>query len=256
MASTERGLYRRVPRLKVVVAGTGRDGTMSVARLIGALARANGRRWVSEHELYSNHICNLLCRYHETGLELCRQALRDLLSQLPAHAVAGTNYQFALDMLVALHGPGLKLVHLRRRSRAEFIRSLARIIHWRPAMAVNMTTEACRADLPDYTTRLAAFHFGEMTRRAWERLSLEQRLGWHYDKTHRLIEQAAPLFDGYLQLDTEELGRPSTVRRLARFLDPAWKRVCPPVHVNSRASWEEQAEFNDSVRREMLARSK
>ncbi|NMC71314.1 MAG: hypothetical protein GYA57_14785 [Myxococcales bacterium] len=245
--------HRRVPRLQVVVAGTGRDGTMSLARLIRDLAAANGRRWVSEHELYANHVCNLLACYHETGLELHRRALRDLLAQIPAHAVSGTTYQFALDLLLETHGPALKLIHLRRRDRAECIRSLAQIIHWRPAMAIHMTKEKCRRDLPEYTLRLAAFHFGETTRAAWERMSLEQRLGWHYDKTHRLIEEAAPRFAGYLRIDTEDLGRPSTVRRLARFLDPSWRRTCPPVHVNSREEWRRQAEFNESVRRKMLA---
>lgn len=256
MAETRRGRYRRVPRLQVVVAGTGRDGTMSLARLIGELAAANGEAWVSEHELHADHVCNLLCRFHETGQELHRRALRDLLALIPAHAVSGTTYQFALDLLLELHGPGLKLVHLRRRNRAECIRSLAQIIHWRPAMSINMTTETVRPDHPDYTTRLAAFHFGETTRARWRRMSLEQRLGWHYDKTHRLIEQAAPRFGAYLQLHTEELDRPATVRRLARFLDPSWKRCCAPVHVNDRASWFERAEFNDAVRREMLARRK
>ncbi|MBN1772433.1 MAG: hypothetical protein JXB32_14280 [Deltaproteobacteria bacterium] len=253
MAATKDGPHRRIPRLQVVVAGTGRDGTMSLARLIGDLAAANGRRWVSEHELYADHVCNLLSRYHETGLELHRRALRDLLAQLPAHAVAGTTYQFALDLLLELHGPRLKLVHLRRRDRAECIRSLAQIIHWRPAMAIHMTKEACRTDLPEYTLRLAAFHFGETTHAAWERMSLDQRLGWHFDKTHRLIERAAPRFGGYLQLDTEDLDRPATVRRLARFLDPSWKRVCPAVHVNSRDEWRERGEFNEAVRRKMLA---
>jgi hypothetical protein len=247
------GFLRVSPRLQVLAAGTGRDGTMSLARLLGNLAAANGVDLVSEHELYANHVCNLMCRFHETGHQLYRQALSDLLAHLPAHAICGTTYQFGLDLFFELYGPKLKLIHLKRRDRAECIRSLARIIHYRPALAMNMTTETCRPDCADLTFRVTAWHLGECDRREWNALPLEQRLGWHYDKTHALLDQAAARFPQHLSVATEELGDPETVARIARFLDPCWSQTCPPVHVNSRALWEERAAQNEAIRADMLA---
>jgi hypothetical protein len=247
------GGWIRRPRLRIVAAGTGRDGTMTMARLIGDLAAANGTRLVAVHELYANHVCNLLCGWYETGRYGYRLALEELLAHVPAHAVAGTTYQFALDILADKYGRGLKLIHLQRRDKRAYIRSLERIIHFRPATAVNMTTEACRPQHRDYTTRLAAFHLGDMSRSDWEALPLERRLDWHYEKTHALLDAARQSFDAYLKVYTEDLNRPATLRRLARFIDPTWRKACAPVRLNTRETWEENAESYEKVRRETLA---
>lgn len=252
-ANVGRNRWRRLPRLKLVAAGAGRDGTMTMAKLIEELARINGESWKVEHELYSNHICNLLCSWRETSRHCYRQALEDLLKNLPAHAVSGTNYQFALDILAEKYGRSLKIVHLKRRDKRAFVESLGRIIHFRPGMAVNMTDETCRLDHPDHTTRLAAFHFGEMGREEWEALDVERRLEWHYEKTHALLGEAGRYFDNYFMIYTEDLDRPETLRRLARFIDPRWGKICRPVRLNARSWWEERAEFNEKVRHEMLA---
>ena len=244
--------FRSEPKLQLVVAGSGRDGTMTMARLIGDLARANGQSWHVEHELYANHICNLLSQHYETGLSFYRQVVHDLIQAMPAHAISGTTYQFALEQFADIHGPDLKLIHLKRKDREENIRSLEKIVYYRPAMAINMVADRCRTDSDDYTFRLAAFHFDEMKKVSWEKLPVAERLAWHYDKTHALIEQAKQRFKNTLQVYTEDLGLPETIRAIAEFIDPEWKQSCPAVHLNARTEWQARADENEAIRKDML----
>ena len=96
-------------------------------------------------------------------------------------------------------------------------------------------------------------HLGDMDRAQWEELTVEERCGWHYDKTHELIEEAKRRFDQTLEVHTEDLSKEQTVKAVARFIDPSWKKICEPVHLNSRAEWQENKEKNLQIRQSMLA---
>ena len=235
-----------------MAAGAGRDGTMTVARLVRALAEANGEERVVEHELYSSHICNLFSQFAETGHRFYLQVLRDLLRHIPAYGISGTAYQYALPMLFEIHGPGLKLIHLKRKDKRACVRSLSQIVYYRPAMAINVTRDRCRTDVDEYTCRPTAYHFGEMSRETWAKLTREERVSWHYDKTHELIERAKHFLSNHITVHTEDLGRETTIRRIARLVNPAWERLCPPIHANSLESWQKGAVWNEAVRQSML----
>lgn len=238
--------------LRVIGVGAGRDGTNTLTLLIRELARANGASWKAVHDLHVGTVSSLATLYLETGLPFYSTAVKDLLRNPGVDAVVGTAYHFVLDQLLEVHGPGLKLIHLRRRDRQENIRSQAYLIHYRPATAVNLTTDRVRRDHPEYTLRPAAWHFDEMSKEAWEQLSLEQRLAWHYDKSHAIIDAASDRFQEVLQLETESLSEPSTIARIASFLDPSWTQVCPPIVANSREAWENERANNERIRAAMI----
>ncbi len=224
---------RTIPALRLVVAGSGRDGTTTVRELVRSLSRLNGEEWVVPNELYCGHICNLTTVHLETGITAYRHALRDLLEHVPAHALVGPAYQFALDLLADLHGPGVRLIHLRRRDRAACIESIARIVRLKPAGAINYSDVECPKDQRDYFQRPAAYHYGEMTRAEWSTLDLRSKIGWYFDKTHALITAAQSHFAATLGVATEELGERATVARIANFIHPGWTQICEPVHLNS-----------------------
>ena len=230
-----RSLCRSLPSLQLIVAGSGRDGTTTLRGLVRTLARLNGEEWVVPNELYCGHVCNLTSACLETGIAAYRHALRDLLEQVPAHALVGPAYQFALDLLADLHGPRVKLIHLRRRDRDACIASLARIVQLKPAGAVNYSGVECRKDLANYFQRPTAYHYGEMTRADWQALDLPGKIGWYFDKTHALICEAHSRFAAVLEVATEELDDPATVARIAHFIRPEWTRLCDPIHLNSTA---------------------
>jgi len=215
------------------VAGTGRDGTTTVRELVRSLSRLNGEEWVVPNEKYCGHICNLTSVSLETGIVAYRHALRDLLEHVPAHALVGPAYQFALEVLADLHGPRVKLIHLQRRDRTACIESIARVVRLKPAGAINYSNRECRKDRRDYFQRPTAYHYGEMTRQQWQALDLRSRIGWYFDKTHTLITAAKSRFTDTLSVATEELGERATVARIASFIHPEWTRVCEPVHLNS-----------------------
>ena len=81
--------------------------------------------------------------------------------------------------------------------------------------------------------RLAAFHLGDMPRDRWDALSVNEKFGWYYDKTHELIAKSAPLFKRYLEVDTETLEHDQTRRRIAEAVlgNASW--LPPPAHLNA-----------------------
>jgi hypothetical protein len=225
--------HRSIPVLRLVVAGSGRDGTTTVRELVRSLSRLNGDEWVVPNEPYCGHICNLTSACLETGIAAYRHALRDLLEQVPAHALVGPAYQFALDLLADLHGPRVKLIHLRRQDRNACIESIARVVRLKPAGAINYVDVECRRDLRDYYQRPTAVHYGEMTPEQWQALDLHGKIGWYFDKTHALITAYQPRFAATLEVSTEDLGERATVERIARFIHPGWTQICDPIHLNS-----------------------
>ena len=60
---------------------------------------------------------------------------------------------------------------------------------------------------------------------------MRDKLGWYYDAIHRRIAEARDRFPDVLEIRTEDLSDPATVRRVAAFIDPAWRSGVPPVHL-------------------------
>ena len=73
---------------------------------------------------------------------------------------------------------------------------------------------------------------GEMDDESWNRLSLDDRIAWMYDTSHRMIEENLHLFSDAMEVTTDELDDPAAIQRIAHFLNPAWRQSCPPVHLN------------------------
>jgi hypothetical protein len=123
-------------------------------------------------------------------------------------------------------GRGLKLVHVRRRDRTACIASLRRHCDLFPATYGYYTTDAEAAG-----KRMAAFHFGEMTRAEWDRLPLEERFGWYYDKTHALVDGYKSLFETCTEIETEALDDEETRRTLARIAAGSDAVLPPKTHI-------------------------
>jgi hypothetical protein len=53
-----------------------------------------------------------------------------------------------------------------------------------------------------------------MTRDEWERLSLDEKLAWYYDKIHTLVDSCKNLVDIYVQITTEDISSEAAGRVL------------------------------------------
>jgi hypothetical protein len=82
---------------------------------------------------------------------------------------------------------------------------------------------------------MAAFHFGEMSRAEWDRLSIDAKLGWYYDKTHALVLQHRELFGEYVEINTENLNHEATRLALARLAVDDESAAPPRTHLNASA---------------------
>lgn len=127
-----------------------------------------------------------------------------MIAQCPFDCVIGNGYAPVLPFF-AEFGQTRTLVQVRRGDRDACIRSLMRNCELFP------TTFGYYSDSDQATIkRMAAFHFGEMTRACWDRLPLVEKLAWYYDKTHALIDAASGYFPEYLEVVTEHINDEQT----------------------------------------------
>jgi hypothetical protein len=213
--------------LKTISVGTGRDGTMSLNHMIERVfASCGGGRTM--HEYCCRESYQAFCDYRETGAAACWTNLQRMVSECPYDAIVGNGHAAILPLFAERYGRGLKLVHLRRADRAACIASLAK------NCALFPTAYGYYSSSPEATVkRMAAFHFGEMTRWQWDRLSTEDKFGWYYDKTHALIAGAKALFDDYTEIETEMLDSAATRRVIADLVGGPGAAVPPKSHLNA-----------------------
>ncbi|MGJ4947439.1 hypothetical protein [Bradyrhizobium sp. HKCCYLS20291] len=197
--------------LRVLCVGTGRDGTTSLARMMQDAFdhQDNGDRAV--HEWGSSELNELFCQLQETNDRGIENQIRRIILDCPHACVVGNGYAAVLPIIAELVGDQITLVHLRRRDRAACIASLAENAVLAPENHVYY------ADSPNARRkRPTAFHFAEMSKQQWMELSLTDKFGWYYDKTHSLIENYTSLFPNTLAVDMEDLAADSVRAALAR----------------------------------------
>jgi hypothetical protein len=218
-----------VSRLRIVCVGTGRDGTQTLNYFMQRLFDSSGGGR-SRHEYHGRDINHAFSEHKETQSPEALAALKGFVANCDYDCIVGNGYAAILPLFTAAHGRGLKLLHLRRADRAACVASLVRNCLMFP------TAYGYYAADPQATVkRLSAFHFGEMTRAEWDRLSLEEKFGWYYDKTHALIDQHRSLFDEHIEVHTEDLDSEAALQRIARFAIGANAVAPRAAHLNASA---------------------
>ena len=213
--------------LKTIFVGTGRDGTTSLNHMVARVfAASSGGRTM--HEYCCREFHQAFCDYRETGAAACWTNLQRMVGECPYDVIVGNGYAAVLPLFAEQYGRGLKLVHLCRADRAACIASLAK------NCALFPTAYGYYSSSPEATVkRMTAFHFGEMTHAAWDRLPIEEKFGWYYDKTHALIADAKAQFDDYTKIETETLDSAATRRAFANLVAGPGTVVPPKSHLNA-----------------------
>ena len=238
IAATAPSIVSR-PALRLLCAGSGRDGTLSVAHMIqglydrqgGAVRSAYGGGTDGRsamHDYRAREISGAFCSHRETGEARYLDEIRAMVADCPHECVVGSGYAAVLPIFAELSKGETKLLHIRRRDRAACIESLVEDCLMFPA-AYRYYAPAGQGR----TKRMAAFHFGEMTREAWETLPIEAKFGWYYDKTHRLITESKGLFAEYVEIETEELDAVATRSAVARLAVGSDAALPPPARLNA-----------------------
>jgi hypothetical protein len=214
-------------KLRILCVGTGRDGTQSLYHMIQHVFD-HGSGGQAMHEYCCREFYQAFCDHAERGNSAAEAALTRMVAECPYECIVGNGYAALMPLFAARYGRGLKLVHLRRANRAACIASLVQNCELFPT-AYGYYSSSSDARFK----RMAAFHFGEMSREVWDRLSLAEKFGWYYDKTHALIERHAALFDECIEIETESLDTEGTRRTIARIVDGDPGALPPKVHLNA-----------------------
>jgi hypothetical protein len=214
-------------KLQFLCVGGGRDGTFTVAAQINEILRSSGRGGECVHEMHSRDLYELQCDLAERPeCTDTRKRIYRTIGSFPCIAASGNGYAGVLPIFAELY-PNLKLLHLRRRDKHAFIASQMRNSQLFPETYINYSTKT------GVMRRIAAFHTGETTRDEWFAMSLAEKFDWFYEYTHRLIVSAYPFFPAVLQIDTEDLSSPETLRSLASFVSGDASNAPGPRRLNS-----------------------
>jgi hypothetical protein len=219
---------RSSSKLKILCVGTGRDGTLSLNHIIQHVFTAFGSQQ-SMHEYCAREIYQAFCDFHETDDNRYEDALRRMISECPYDSIVGNGYAAILPLFAEQCGRGLKLVHLIRADRQACVTSLIKNCEMFPKAYGYYSHSPSAA-----VKRMAAFHFCEMSRSEWDPLSLKEKFGWYYDKTHALVGQHRRLFDEYIEIETETLNDDVTRQKIADFVQGSGSTQTPPkTHLNA-----------------------
>ena len=213
-------------KLKILCVGTGRDGTQSLNHMIQRVFGETGDRQ-SVHEYCCREIYQAFCDFSETGDGGHADALNRMVADCPYDSIVGNGYAAVLPLFAERYGRSLKVVHLYR-DREACIESLITNCELFPT-AYRYYSSSPEAEVK----RMAAFHFGDMSRAAWERLPIREKFGWYYDKTHALVRQHLALFDRHIEIATESLNDEATRRAIADFVDGGGAAPPPRTHLNA-----------------------
>jgi SAM-dependent methyltransferase len=214
-------------KLKVLCVGTGRDGTQSLNHMIQRVFAETGDRQ-SMHEYCCREIYQAFCDFRETDDGDYADALKRMVADCPYDSIVGNGYAAILPLFAECYGRDLKIVHLYRNDRDACIESLITNCELFPA-AYRYYSSSPEAKVK----RMAAFHFGDMSRAAWDRLPTREKFGWYYDKTHALVRQYLALFDTHIEIATESLNDEATRRAIADFVDGGEAAPPPRTHLNA-----------------------
>ena len=213
-------------KLKILCVGTGRDGTQSLNHMIQRIFGETGGRQ-SVHEYCCREIYQAFCDFSETGDGSRAEALKRMVADCPYDSIVGNGYAAILPLFAEHYGRGLKVVHLYR-DRNACIESLITNCELFPT-AYRYYSSSPEAEVK----RMAAFHFGDMSRAEWDRLPTREKFGWYYDKTHALVRQHLTLFDRHIEIATESLNDETTRRAIADFVDGGEAQPPPRTHLNA-----------------------
>jgi hypothetical protein len=214
-------------KLSVICVGSGRDGSLSATAMIEEIYLQQGQGRRAGHDYCSRELHQAFADYQESGDRNYLEQIQDMIDDCPFDCIVGNGYAAILPLFYRAYGPHIGLIHLRRLDREACVDSMAEECRLFPA-----TYKYYADDPAAVVKRMAAFHFGHMTREEWNALSPRSRCAWYHDKTHVLINQSKPLFARTVEVQTEALNEERTRQMLAWFISGIDAHVPNPAHLN------------------------
>src|SRR3984957_264677 len=199
--------------LRLICVGTGRDGTSSVAQMLRRAYDAEAAGRPVMHKWQAVELQRAFCLFRETSDDRYAEHIRRVIRHCDHHCIVGAGYAAVLPFFAEICASEIGLIHLKRNDRAACVASLVENCRLFPTNFRHYSEDPnAKGEM------LAAFHLGDASRAEWESWPIEKRVGWYYDATHRLVENAKPLFSRYLPIATERISDEQTRRELALMI--------------------------------------
>ena len=232
MTSTSPSAAAPTSVLRLLCVGTGRDGTQSLTHMIRKLLEDAGRPGTVAHEYRSREFFHAFASFKETGDRKWLKDIEALIDECPHECIVGNGYAPVLDMFAALLAPAVPgsrstwqpdRCHSKPHQELRVFPRGVWLLRRHPAATVK---------------RMTAFHYGEVSRGAWQQLPLPERIAWYFDKTHSLIAESAHLFSRHVQFDTERLNDEATRKLLAELVLGDSGTPATPMHLNAHVNFD------------------
>lgn len=215
-------------RLRLLIVGTGRDGTLSIAQMVQELYDSEGEGRRVMHEYCAREFYDAFCSFKETGDEKYVDEIRHMIKKCDFDCIVGNGYAAILPLFAEICGTDLRIVHLRREDKEKCIKSLAKNADLFPLAYGYYSSNPAAS-----TKRMTAFHFDEMTRNEWDMLSATEKFSWYYDKTHTLIGSYQEVSGDHSEIVTEEIDGETTRRKIAQLVSGDASRMPSSVRLNA-----------------------
>jgi hypothetical protein len=209
--------------LKILCVGTGRDGTSSIAEMFQCAFDYAGSGQRVMHEYQAREFYHAFCNYRETRDLAYLNEIRQMIDECPYDCIVGNGYAPVLPLFAERWGRAATLVHIRGVNRSRCVESIKKC-----SIRFPLSFRYYSPSPEALAKRMAAFHFNEMTEDEWNRLSVDEKFIWYYDKTHSLISSYKSVFADYCEITTETI-RDEATRRLIGRLATGKDDVLPPA---------------------------
>lgn len=229
---------------QVIVAGAGRDGTVSMYTIIQELYNQENLRAKDTllnmeacHEYASRECYNSMDAYLHSkitnngiGDEKILDDLRQYLINCPYDAIIGNGYSFAFMEIPEAFPKDSHFIHLKRRDRKACIDSWIKCCKLFPEANGHYATDE---SIVYKVWRISAFHLGETSKEDWYKWALDEKCAWYYDRTHTMINEMSKYFPKRMNFYTEDLSDPNKLRELANFIGIDLQNEITPTRKNS-----------------------
>tara|TARA_Y100000588_G_scaffold155591_1_gene169645 strand:+ start:1311 stop:2237 length:927 start_codon:yes stop_codon:yes gene_type:complete len=181
--------------------------------------------YVSKNEELWPEIIRYIEKNEQSGLET-------ILDSLTADIEITHGFGFILPVVATIFGRDIKLIIIHRKHESHLRSLVARLKvdpqRWKPYGKQEGHI------VKNSIIRPSAVNYGEITNAGWEKMSASQQFDWFITKQKVLISKNRNLFSNVLDVNTEELGKPETLKNIFNFV---YEETCGTIpegqHVHS-----------------------
>ena len=197
--------------------------------------------YVSKTEELWPEIIRYIEKNEQSGLET-------ILDSLTADVEITHGFGFILPLVATIFGRDMKLIIVHREHQSHVNSLVSRLKidphRWLPYG----NHEAFRAK--NNINRPSAVSFGEITDAGWKKLSPPEQFDWFITKQNDLISENRNLFSNVLDVNTEELSKPETLKNIFNFVyEDSCGKVPQSQHVHSTFNVDAQSASSNTMKR-------